>query len=95
MCHQIEQLPNLLLSFALLGSCWVRQPLQKCQRYGNVLTRVRELQWAVIVRHDPPVYITGHGMGSSSATVVACDLVLEVLAIALQLTLRLILLPCL
>jgi hypothetical protein len=73
----VEQLVDLLLGLALLGSHRLGKPSEQGRRGGDVLASVGELQKTVIILHDPLVDITSPGFCMPALSMALHHLMLE------------------
>jgi hypothetical protein len=80
----VEQLVDLPLGLAFLGSCWLGKPSEQGRRSGDVLASPSELWKTVTIFHDPPVNVMGPGSCTPALSAALHDLTLELSTFFLQ-----------
>lgn len=90
LCHAPEQLVNIPLSLALFRGSERREATEQSRCSADVFSSSGELQETIVVFHDSPLYIEGHGPCAPLLSVVALDLLFKLGAFLLHLALCLV-----
>lgn len=80
-----EQLADTPLSLALFGGSGRREATEQSCCCGNVLASSREPRETIVIFHNLPLYIEGHGPRTPLLSAVALDLLFELGAFPLHL----------